>query len=133
MRELQPSIAERSTEQLMKDYVNIANLAMEKHGDRFPLKQVLGVIDSVTRQDNRVGVAVYSTSPSRPQDYFTVRYNQAQRLELAAHGREAPDIEWKLNRSYLEEVARNRQRYIDHPLRLDWEWVKSRIRDSLPG
>ena len=34
---------------------------------------------------------------------------------------------WKVSQEYLAKVAANPQDYIDHPVKLDWDWLKSRI------
>jgi hypothetical protein len=110
---------------LMTQYVGVVNQALAKHEDTFVLKNLIDVVGR-TVKGKRVGVAVYSSSPDSPHNYFTLRYNDAKRFEIVAHGKEEPAFEWKVKRSHLDAVVANPSKYIEHPLMLDWEWLKSR-------
>jgi len=128
--ETQPT-AGSSTDTLMSEYVSVINRAIDKHAESFPFKQILAGFQRLMDNGERIGVAVYSTTPESPHDYFTLRYNAAGRFEMAARGKQEPTIEWKVKRTYLEEVARNQSKYIDDPIKLDWDWVKTRMKDAL--
>ena len=42
-------------------------------------------------------------------------------------GKQEPEAGWKVSRSYLESVVENADEYIEHPAKLDWDWLKSRV------
>jgi len=78
---------------------------------------------------HRAGVAVYGDDPDQPFDYFTIRYMHG-RFELQSRGKSEHDTEWKVSRDYLRSVADNPQTYIEHPSRLDIDWLKERLPDA---
>jgi hypothetical protein len=43
---------------------------------------------------------------------------------------ETPDAEegWKVNVSYLQQVVDNPQEYIDNPAKLDFDWLRDRLK-----
>jgi hypothetical protein len=44
-----------------------------------------------------------------------------------SHRKEDPSIAWKVPESYLKDVVENAEDYINHPAKLDWEWLKQRV------
>jgi len=78
---------------------------------------------------HRAGVAVYDGNPEEPFDYFTIRYMNG-RFELQSRGKSEHDTEWKVSRDYLRSLADNPQTYIDHPSRLDIDWLRDRLPDA---
>lgn len=64
--------------------------------------------------------------PSSPFDYITIRFRDGS-FELVEHGKRDPEIDWKVSRDYLEKVVADSQDSIDHPARLDWDWLESRV------
>lgn len=78
---------------------------------------------------HRAGVAIYDENPDKPFDYFTIRYMNG-RFELQSRGKSEHDTEWKVSRDYLRSLANNPQTYIDHPSRLDIDWLKDRLPDA---
>jgi hypothetical protein len=55
-----------------------------------------------------------------------VRFREG-RLELVDHGKREPELTWKVSRSYLDEITRDPETYVENPAKLDWEWLKSRV------
>ena len=78
---------------------------------------------------HKSGVAIYDDDPAQPFDYFTVRYLKGK-FEILSRGKSEHDTEWKVSRKYLESLADNPQTYIDHPAKLDIDWLKDRLPDS---
>ena len=115
---------EMDTPTLFAQYLNVANAALSANEDRFPYKQILRAL-SDRLNGKRVGVAVYKDDSSSPFDYFTITFHDGH-LSYLAHGKEAPDIVWKAPRRHLERVVRDPKEYIEHPAKLDWDWLKSR-------
>jgi len=75
------------------------------------------------------GVAVYAKDASTPHDYFTVRVHNHE-LQLVSHGKESPDIDWKVSVDDLRDINAHPEAYIDNPLKLDFDWLKHRLRDA---
>jgi hypothetical protein len=52
------------------------------------------------------------------------------KLQLASHGKDAPDIDWKVSMDYLRDINQNPKKYIEDPWKLDVEWLKNRLQDG---
>lgn len=108
--------------------LDVFNEAMDKYRDKPLIKDILSLVDEQTA-GRKFGAAVYKTEPDEPFDYFTVRLHN-QRLELVSHGKDAPDIDWKVSMDYLRDINDNPQEYVSNPLKLDFDWLKHRLRDA---
>jgi len=106
-------------------YLNVANAALDRHYEDFPYKQLIRAGNNLLEGRN-LGVAVYKHDASQPHDYFTVQWRDGS-LQLLEHGKRDPDLSWKVRESYLDEVIDNPEPYIEHPAKLDWQWLKSRV------
>lgn len=78
---------------------------------------------------HKAGVAVYDEDPDQPFDYFTIRYANGK-FELQSRGKSEHDTEWKVSRGYLQSLVDDPQAYIDHPAKLDIDWLKDRLPDA---
>jgi hypothetical protein len=105
--------------------LDVFNEAIAAHESSSPYREILAMGDKLFGGKN-VGVAVYKEDADQPFDYFTIRFLNGK-LELVARGKEAPDIAWKVSQDYLARVSEHPREYIDHPVKLDWDWLKSRI------
>jgi len=105
--------------------LNTINAALAKHKDDQPYKTMVQAAEKAIG-GSQIGVAVYESEPSKPFDYFTVRYRDAS-FELVSHGKEDPDASWRVSREYLEKVAASPEEYIENPAKLDWDWLKDRV------
>ena len=104
------------------DYLNTCNQAIDRHEDEFPFKQLVSIGERVFG-DKTIGVGIYKTDPNSPHDYYTIQVKDG-RLHYHGHGKHDPDIEWKVKEEYLDDVVSNPETYIEHPFKLDWEWLK---------
>ncbi len=118
-------MAERNTQTTFTQAVNVMNAALAEHKSDMPYKQLIEAADK-TIGGKKFGVAIYDEDPAKPFDYFTVRYRDGS-FEIVSHGKDDPDIPWKTSVGYLEKVAANPEEYIEHPAKLDWDWLKSRV------
>ena len=118
-------MAQRDTLALFTEALNVINAAFAEHADSMPYQALLEASEK-TLGDRRLGVAVYDSDPDAPFDHFTIRFRE-KAFELVSHGKQEPDVVWKVSRSYLEKVAASPREYIEHPLKLDWDWLKSRV------
>ena len=109
--------------------LDVFNRAIAANENSSPYREILAMGDKLFEGKN-VGVAVYKDNADQPFDYFTIRFLNGK-FELVARGKEEPEIAWKVSRDYLAEVAGNPQEYIDHPVKLDWDWLKNRISSAV--
>lgn len=106
--------------------VDVTNEALAKHSDKPFYSQVIGGAENILA-GRELGVAVYKETTDKPFDYFTLRFDNGK-FELAARGKESPDVAWKVSEEYLEKVYSDPERYINNPLLLDIDWLKSRLK-----
>lgn len=121
---MQPTIDKLDTNALFTQYVDIVNRAIGEHRDEAPFQQLLSMGEKIMG-DRKVGAAVYQKDPSEPHDYFTLRF-EAGKLR-AEHGKNAPDISWKVKEDYLRKVVAEPETYVKHPTKLDLDWLESRL------
>ncbi|HKK52902.1 MAG TPA: hypothetical protein VKA74_14990 [Myxococcota bacterium] len=110
---------------LFTSALNTVNAALDAHSDEMPFKQILSAADRVL-EDRQLGVAVYKNDPGSPHDYFTIRFRN-NAFEVVSHGKESPEIDGKVSVEYLEQLANDPDRYIESPLKLDLDWLTSRL------
>lgn len=115
----------RDTVALFTEALNVVNGALAEHKDSLPYKPILSGSEKVLG-DRNIGVAVYEKDPSAPFDFFTIRFREGA-FELVSRGKQEPEVAWKVSREYLQKVTENPQDYIEHPAKLDWDWLKSRV------
>lgn len=112
---------------LFTQYINVVNRAIGENRDRFPFQQLLAMGEKVLG-DKKIGAAVYKSDPNRPHDYFTLSYENGKLK--SEHGKDAPNISWKVKQEHLKNVVENPQRFIENPARLDLDWLKTRLGNS---
>jgi hypothetical protein len=118
-------------EQLVEEYVAICNRAMAENEDRFLFRQAKKLNRALWGETN-FRTLVYEGDPRNVVAEATLHFDPEQR---ALSVRQSPDGEvafsWKVSRGYLEDVVRNRPAwYLEHPVRLDWNWVGDRAWDE---
>lgn len=119
------SVENASTYDLFMGYLDVVNDALEKHSDTPVIGELANWIAELS-ESKKIGAAIYDSDPQSPFDYFTVRIADGK-VQLDSRGKSDPDIDWRLSQDFLVEVNENRQDYIDNPLKLDLEWLKSRV------
>jgi hypothetical protein len=110
---------------LFTDALATMNRCIEENQSSTPYKQILAASEKLA-DGMTIGVAVYSKDPSTPHDFYTVRFENG-RLDLVSHGKEEHDIGWKVSRDYLQKLAEHPDEYVKNPMKLDWDWLKSRL------
>ncbi len=119
------SVESASTYDLFMGYLDVINDALEKHSDTPVIGELADWIADLT-ESKKFGAAIYDSDPKSPYDYFTVRIANGK-IELDSRGKNEPEIDWRVAKDFLVEVNENPQEYIDNPLKLDLEWMKSRV------
>lgn len=113
------------TNALFTQYVNVVNKAIGAHRDETPYKQIIQASDKLMN-DKTLGVAIYKDDASTPHDWFTLKWNNGG-LKIDEHGKKPSDISWKANEAHLEEVVEKPNEFIEHPMKLDLDWLKKRL------
>lgn len=122
-------MSERDIYQLFDEALGVTNKALEENRDSKVLGTLISAGDKFL-EGHKAGVEIYDEEPSKPFDYFTIRYLNGK-LEILARGKSEHDTEWKVSRAYLKDVADNPQKYIDNPAKLNLDWLKARLPDSV--
>ncbi len=111
---------------LFTQALNVMNGALARHKDEVPYKQIAELSAKLIDGRN-IGVAVYDNDAKNPFDYYTIRFEK-DAFQLVSRGKQEPEISWKVSRDYLEKVVENSDEYLEHPAKLDWDWLKSRLK-----
>ena len=118
-------IRERELNSVVVQYLNVANIVLDENEDKTPYKQLIHAGQKLL-DDKRVGMSVYKDDSDEPIAHFTLGM-KGNRLEMLAHGKKDIDFGFKVKKSYLEDVVENSDTYIENPLRMDFNWLKSRV------
>jgi len=110
---------------LFVDYLNTCNAALDAHKNEFPYDKIIAAGDKML-DGKKLGVAIYKDDPDKPHDFFTVRFSGGA-FELLKHGKDDPNVAWKTSQEHMRQVVENKQEYIEHPAKLDLDWMKSRV------
>jgi len=105
--------------------LTVINEALVENREKMPYKQIIEAGGKLLEGQN-IGVAVYANDPDTPFDYYTIKFENDQ-LQLVSHGKQEPDISWKVSRDYLHQVKENAAEYVKRPEKLDWDWLLDRL------
>ncbi len=110
---------------LIKYYINICNYALFKHRHLPLMKEVLAGVSRIYSQDS-ISFEV-TDDANKPLAYFSTRFVDSM-FTPVEEGTHSPDIRLKLSRSYLQKVVENSDEYMEHPTRLDWDWLTGEVK-----
>ena len=110
---------------LFTNALNVINTALAKHADDTPYKQMVDASNKALAGRN-LGVAIYEDDPDAPFDFATIRFSDGK-FEIISHGKQEPEITWKVSREYLQKIVDDSDRFVEQPWQLDWEWLKARL------
>lgn len=114
-----------NTYDLFMGYLDVVNEALDKQRDTPVIGELTKLITNLG-QSKKISAAIYKSDPDSPFDYFTVRIADGG-VQLDARGKNEPDIDWRVSQDYLVKVSEDPKSYIDNPLKLDIDWLKSRV------
>lgn len=106
-------------------YVDVVNRSIGKNRDDFPFKQMLTAADRLL-DDKKIAVAIYKEDPDEPHDWMMMRFDDGS-FRIAQHGKGDASLTWRAKEDYVRKVVESPQEYIDHPSKLDFDWLKSRL------
>lgn len=119
------AVENANTYDLFMGYLDVVNEALEKHSDTPVVGRLAKLVTDLT-ESKKIGAAIYDSDPKSPFDYFTIRIANGK-VQLDSRGKNEPDIDWRVSQDFLIEVNENPQKYIDNPLNLDLDWLKTRF------
>ncbi|MBH25176.1 MAG: hypothetical protein CMH57_12130 [Myxococcales bacterium] len=114
-----------TTEAVFTEYINVLNQALGENRGSFPYDQLIRLGDTLIG-DKRIGVGVFKEDADNPHDWFMVQFEDGT-FELMKHGKSDPDLIWKTQSSYIEDVVQNSSEYIEQPSRIDLGWLKQAV------
>ncbi len=106
---------------LIKRYIDVCNRAIMLNHDRFPFKQILGAAKNA-EGSKIIEVRIKEGSPDLS---YAMTFDQ-EGLVARPHSTCTEcqcDRKWGVSKSYLEDVTKNPEDYIQNPAKLDWEWM----------
>jgi len=107
--------------QLFQRYLDVCNRALDMNKDKFPFKQILLPVQ-LSQSSKTIEVSIID---DLPKDSYTLTVN-GHHLVGNIHGQCANckcDGKWRIHKSYLEDVIRHPDEYIQNPAKIDWEWL----------
>lgn len=119
------AIASKDPYDLFMGYLDVVNEALEEHDDTPVVGDILSMMEKVG-EGKKFGAAIYKSDPKEPFDYFTVRLSDGK-VELDSRGKRDPDIDFRVAQDFLVDVNEHPKDYVDNPLKLDIDWLKSRL------
>lgn len=122
-------MSERDIYDLFTKALDVTNEALEENRDSAFYGMLISGMDKYL-DGHKAGVAIYDDDPEQPFDYFTVRYLNGK-FEILSRGKSEHDTEWSVSREYLTSVADNPETYIKHPAKLDIDWLRHLLPDSV--
>jgi len=111
---------------LFSQALSVVNQSLERHKDETPYKQIIQGAAKLMG-DTTLAVGICKETGSDPYDYYTVRYADG-RFDLTGRGKQnGVDVSGTVTRGYLENVVETPDRYLEHPEKLDLDWVKDKL------
>jgi hypothetical protein len=121
-----------NTEKLLSDYVDLCNRVMAENRDKFWYRQAKS-LNRLLWGGANFRTVVYEGDPSNIVAEFTLHFDPDLRaLQLLPPGDHKVAFTWKASTAYLRDVVHERPSwFLEHPLMLDWVWMKRRMGDQI--
>jgi hypothetical protein len=133
---MQPSNSSRNNgdlKLLLAEYIALCNRALAGSKERYWYKQVLRSSRALLGDEARIRTLIYAEDPDNVLGEFVVRFDPKEpALSLQPGGEQPPPVSWRVSAGYLRDVVYARPEwYLERPARLDWMWLKERVRDEV--
>lgn len=115
----------REYEQVFQQYLEVCNRAIAKNKNTFPYTEIWGARFKALETEAMLHAIVYD---DRPKVAFTLRLTKDMKIQIVEQKAIAPQDEWPFTYQYLKRVVDNPQKYIYHPAKLEWGWLKTVFR-----
>jgi hypothetical protein len=119
-------MAETDTGELLRGALHVVNEVMDAYRDRMPYAQLLKLGDTVLSGYNIDVLVHHEDDPCETLACFTMQLRKGA-FELVSADGEPSYSEWRVSRGDLARLIRHPKEYIEHPSRLDWAWLRSRV------
>lgn len=106
---------------LFERYLEICNKALENNKKRFPYKEILKALHTMRESDN-VEVRIINDHP-QPKIMMKRKDETVEAFPCTDEAEALNAKKWNVSKSYLEDVIRNPDIYIENPALIDWEWI----------
>lgn len=119
----------QSTRTRFTAYVDVVNRAIAKNRGG-PLVKTWDKIASKLLADKTLDVGVYSDDADRPHTWFALHYRDSRFViadQSAQPGKGEDEVTWKLPEHHMDTVIADPQTYIEHPTKIDMNWIKERM------
>jgi hypothetical protein len=110
--------------------IEVWDRAIRRHQSKFPYREILPRCEKALRGRNLL-VQVYDNNPDRPVAHFQVRLENGLIRPVGEEQYEGEKASWRVSKEYLQDVAHNADHYVEHPAKLDWDWLTRPIGASI--
>jgi hypothetical protein len=107
---------------LFQQYIEICNAALRANKDRFPFKQILTAAQNQQNRPKNIEVAIVQ---DKPKAAYVIQM-EADKISGKPHAACSDctcEGQWRVTRTYLEDVIKNPEAYISNPAKIDWAWL----------
>jgi hypothetical protein len=115
--------AETEIEEIFTRYIAVCNQAIDRHRNTFPYRELLAAREKLLGE--YIHVAIYDDN-GIPEAVFMLHFKD-DKLTFWQDVSSGMKKSWRLNRSYLRQVVEHPEKYLEHPERLDIDWLKNRL------
>jgi hypothetical protein len=122
-------MSESGVSTLFSMAIEVWDRAIRKHQGKFPYRDVLPRCEKALR-GRAVLVQVYDNNPDRPVAQFQVRLENGLIRPVREKQYEG-EAAWRVSKGYLQDVTGNADHYVEHPAKLDWDWLTRPIGASI--
>jgi hypothetical protein len=124
-----------TTEHLVQQYLDVVNRSLQANREGFPWKQIISLGETKWSGKN-IGLGINEPGREVPETY-TIKFANG-RFVYDGPGKVDTSYTWEADRNFMEKVVANPQEYIDSPMKINWDWVKSSLNigdseDETPG
>lgn len=117
--------AQPGTDALFNQYLSVVNRAITANKDGIYGKAVK--LWERAAGDKQIAVGVYQTDASSPHHWYTLELHDGN-FDVVEHGKaEKAAFHWKISEDHLNHVVKEPETYVEHPIKLDLDWLKTRV------
>jgi hypothetical protein len=113
------------TDALFNQYITVVNRAIGQNKDGLYGKAV--ELWGKAVGDKPIAVALYKSDAQNPHHWYTVKLSNGTFDVVDASKRDDAAYDWKVSDKHIAEVVDNPKTYIDSPIKLDIDWLKTRV------
>lgn len=113
------------TDELFNQYIEVVNRVIAENRDGLYGKSAN--LWSKKFADEPIAVGVYDRDADTPHHWYTLKLRDSQ-LTLVDRIKD-PDakIKWKVKEDHLNHTINNADEYVKNPMKLDLDWIKTRV------